>query len=107
MDDSVYIILVILACILGLFLLLRKDKSSAETPPAKPAVSGSTPAARPGTAAPKTGTGTPDVRYPKPAADPVITIFDDRAVRQVRRCPSCDGENGPYARGCVVCGRRL
>lgn len=104
--ESILIILLIAAGVVGLLLFLTRKKDDKTVTPTPTITStmktSSTPAAKP-------PAGTPAVRYTQPAVqkDPTITIFEDRMIRQVRRCPSCDGENSIYARGCEICGRRL
>lgn len=108
--ESLLILLIIVGVVAGLivFFFARGKKTTSAPAPVitttmKTSGVGTTP---PGA---KTPTGTPVVRYTQNVSqpDPVIPIFEDRAIRQVRRCPSCDGENSIYAKGCEICGRRL
>lgn len=108
--ESVLIMLIIAGIVIGLFLFfLNRGKKT--TPPPSPTITSTMKTSAPGVKS--TGTTSPTVkpvvRYPQnvPQPDPVIPIFEDRVIRQVRRCPSCDGENSIYAKGCEICGRRL
>jgi hypothetical protein len=98
--ESILIVLIILAAAAGLIAFFARKRTSPKVP--------STPAATGTAHVPATST-TPVVRYTQnvPQPDPVIPIFEDRQIRQVRRCPSCDGENPISAQICLICGRRL
>lgn len=105
--ESWLIILLIMGALAVLFWLYSKRSPKVKTPPVPTAAKPAPPVVRsPATKAPTT---TPTTHYPQnvPQPDPVIPIFEDRVVRQVRRCPSCDGENPIHARSCEICGRRL
>ena len=110
MDGESWLIFLIILGAVGaliVFFTMRGKKNAVPTPPIITAMKPSAPGVRsPGTTSP---TAAPVVRYPQnvPQPDPVIPIFEDRIVRQVRRCPSCDGENSIHAKGCEICGRRL
>lgn len=111
--ESILIGLLIMAGVIGLLMYLFKKKDtpkSTPTPTVTSTMRTPVPTATAKPTPPKPTTATPPaVRYNQnvPQPDPVITIFDDKTIRQVRRCPSCDGENQLYARGCQICGRRL
>lgn len=105
--ESWLIILLIMGALAVLLWLYSKRSPRVKTPPVPTAAKPAPPVVRPpATKAPAT---TPTTHYPQnvPQPDPVIPIFEDRVVRQIRRCPSCDGENPIHARGCEICGRRL
>lgn len=118
--ENFAIVVIVVVCIVGLLYFLTKKNTGTTYTPVTPPSS----APRPGTPAGGTPVGAPPASHPGthgPAAappvrvsqqpqvprDPVITVFEDKTIRQVRRCPSCDGENPPHAVGCTVCGRRL
>lgn len=103
--ESIWILLIIAAAVIGVIAFLAK-KGGKTTPPPSPTITTTMKTTSPGS---KPATGAPVVRYPQnvPQPDPVIPIFEDRIVRQIRRCPSCDGENSIYAKDCEICGRKL
>lgn len=109
MDGETWLILLIILGVVGgliAFFTIRGKKTAAPTPPVTTWKTSPPGTRSPGTVSP---TAAPVVRYPQnvPQPDPVIPVFEDRTVRQVRRCPSCDGENPIHAKGCEICGRRL
>ena len=111
MDGEMWLILlIILGVVAGLIVFFVK-RGKKTTPPPRPTITTTMKPPTPGVRPPATTapTAAPVVRYPQnvPQSDPVIPIFEDRMVRQVRRCPSCDGENPIHAQGCQICGRRL
>lgn len=109
--ESILVFLIVVASIVALIAVFSRKKDADTTTTTGPITttmkSGSTPVKTVDT--PKTSSGgASEVRYKQPAQqDPTISIFEDRAIRQVRKCPSCDGENSVYAKGCEICGRRL
>lgn len=111
MDGEMWLILlIIIGVVVGLIVFFTK-RGKASTPPTPPPITSTMRTPPPGVRPPATTTptGAPVVRYPQnvPQPDPVIPIFEDRIVRQIRRCPSCDGENPIHGQICEICGRRL
>ena len=109
--ESILIFLIVIAGIVGMVALFGRKKDGPSTPTTGTITTtmktGTTAAKIPDTSKVSSG-GAAEVRYKQVVQqDPTITLFEDRTIRQVRRCPSCDGENSVYAKGCTICGRRL
>ena len=103
--ETVLILLIIAAAVVALVAFLMKKEHKTK-PPSSPVITTTIRTSSPGS---KTTPGAVPIRYPQnvPQPDPVIPIFEDRIIRQVRRCPSCDGENPIHAQICEICGRNL
>lgn len=109
--ESILIFLIVIAGIVGLIAVFSRKKDE-DIAPATGTITttmktGSASAKTPDSAKVTSGSAA-EIRYNQTVQqDPTITLFEDRTIRQVRRCPSCDGENSIYAKGCEVCGRRM
>ena len=109
--ESILIFLIVIAGIVGMVALFGRKKDEPSTPTTGTITTtmktGTTAAKIPDTSKISSG-GAAEGRYKQVVQqDPNITLFEDRTIRQVRRCPSCDGENSVYPKGCTICGRRL
>ena len=109
--ESILIFLIVIAGIVGMVALFGRKKDEPSTPTTGTITTtmktGTTAAKIPDTSKISSGAAA-EVRYKQVVQqDPTITLFEDRTIRQVRRCPSCDGVNSVYAKGCTICGRRL
>lgn len=109
--ESILIFLIVIAGIVGLIAVFSRKKDEGATPTTGTITTtmktGSTTAKTPDSSKSVSG-GAAEVRYKQAVQqDPTITLFEDKTIRRVRRCPSCDGEISVYAKGCEICGRRL
>ena len=104
MDSGGYILLfIVVACVIALVYIARKQKSLDEPVDIKPIVSSGTSGSTSSTAG-----GTSDKpEEVKPSGPQQNTIYEFSAKNTKRRCPFCDGENSAGEKVCNICGRDL
>lgn len=110
-----FIILIgIIACVVGIVVLVTK-LNSPKTPPkisgtSRESITEKTPVKPPAKPPVKTPVKPPEKQPEnddKPAEESVVIIFDDPQIAGRNRCRNCDGENPALARICQICGKEI